>query len=224
VIDDVDTALRRILADALEDEKATVAFDAPTPGWAAMQEGQVLDVFLYDVREDLDARSGDWVDVRNEQGRVVGRQPPVRHYRLSYLVSAWADRPEDEHRMLGRVLGTVPDQQVMAAGTLDGRLGDQNLPVPLRVAVDQAPLGSVELWSAVGSPPRASCHLVVVVPVRPPLVTALEAPAARLDLGVRKEAPGTIEPAAAQGAPKRRWPGSRVSEEAAGPEPHAAGR
>ena len=37
-------------------------------------------------------------------GRVNARRQPPRWYKLSYLITAWTQRPEDEHRLLAAIL------------------------------------------------------------------------------------------------------------------------
>ena len=66
--------------------------------------------------------------------RVIARHLPPRHFKLSYLVTAWTQRPEDEHRLLSSLLGcflrydALPDRaarraagRARAAGAADGR-------------------------------------------------------------------------------------------------------
>lgn len=68
-----------------------IRFDAPRPLWAEQPpQPQFVDVFLYDVRRDGDGRPGGWADVRDDAGRVVGRQRAPQCYRLRYLLTAWA--------------------------------------------------------------------------------------------------------------------------------------
>ena len=42
--------------------------------------------------------------VRRDEIRVIARHLPPRHFKLSYLVTAWTQRPEDEHRLLSSLL------------------------------------------------------------------------------------------------------------------------
>lgn len=190
----VDASLRALLEDAFGDEKVAIAFEAPTPEWVAEQRDQVLDLFLYDVRPVLEGRVGEAEDVRDERGLVIGRQPPPRTYRLSYLVSAWAARPEQEHRILGRVLDAVPDHDALPAAFLEGRLGEQGLPVSLDLGADHAGPGHPAIWGALGTAARTALDLRVVASVVPPLQTALAAPAVRLDLGLSREDGGVAPP------------------------------
>ena len=105
MIHDVDESLRALVArDALNGSGVEVAFDAPTKDWVARRNAPVVNLYLYDIREDLSRRDTAWVDVRNGDGRVTERRLPPRRYRLSYLVTAWTSRPEDEHRLLSALL------------------------------------------------------------------------------------------------------------------------
>ena len=105
VIEDVDESLRALVRrDALNGSGVEVAFDAPTKDWAARRNTPTVDLYLYDVREDINRREVAWEDVRDKAGRITERRPPQRRFKLSYLVTAWTQRPEDEHRLLSVLL------------------------------------------------------------------------------------------------------------------------
>ncbi|MDP9388656.1 MAG: DUF4255 domain-containing protein [Actinomycetota bacterium] len=228
MLQDVDASLRTLLESSFADEKVTIVFEPPTASWAAEQQDPVLDVFLYDVREALDGRQGEAEDVRDGDGRVVGRQGPPRKYHLSYLVTAWGGGPEQEHRMLGRVLETVPEHDVIPAGFLEGRLVEQGLPVSVRLATSDAAAGPghAALWSALGNTARTALALTVVAPLVPAMSTELAPPAERMNLGVsREDAPSGAhqrpserrretggQQAAFDGRVVRRWSGVQRSE------------
>jgi hypothetical protein len=91
MIDDVDASLRAML-EAAFGRGTTIRFEPPTPEWSDTLKGATIDLFLYDITEDTERRSSDWEDFRGDDGRVIGRQPPVRYYRLSYLAT-WGRKP-----------------------------------------------------------------------------------------------------------------------------------
>src|SRR3979411_2381791 len=103
-----DESLRALVKrDALDGSKADVAFDAPTKEWSSRRNTPTVDLYLYDIREDLERREVMWEDSRGDarDPRVVTeRRPPPRRFKLSYLVTAWTQRPEDENRLLSAVL------------------------------------------------------------------------------------------------------------------------
>ena len=76
-----------------------MVFDAPTKDWAARRTTPTIDVYLYDIREDLRRRQLGMTGVRDAEGKVVSHRQPPRFFKLSYLLTAWTQRPEDEHRL-----------------------------------------------------------------------------------------------------------------------------
>ena len=85
-----------------------MVFDAPTKDWAGRRNAPTIDVYLYDIREDLRRRERGLINEYDERGRIVGRHLPPRHFKLSYLVTAWTQRPEDEHRLLVGAAAVLP--------------------------------------------------------------------------------------------------------------------
>jgi hypothetical protein len=95
VIHEADAALRSYLSGWLPGgTKQAISFEAPTEEWVKSVKGPTLDLFLYDVAENLEARAGDWGELRDETGMLVALQPPVRRYDLTYVVSAWGGSVE----------------------------------------------------------------------------------------------------------------------------------
>src|SRR4029450_2152397 len=105
MIHDVDqTMLALLRREALNSSGVEVVFDAPTKDWASRRNAPTLDVYLYDIREDLRRRTRGMINQYGDDGQVRARRLPPRHFKLSYLITAWTQRPEDEHRLLSRVL------------------------------------------------------------------------------------------------------------------------
>jgi hypothetical protein len=220
VIADVDDSLARFLGSAL-DASAAVSFESPTDQWATSVERPVVSCFLHRVVEDVDRRAADWVDERID-GRVTGRQPPVRHYQMHYQVSAWAKTIDDEHRLLGRVMDACLAGEVIGPDHLTGVLADEHEPVLVRLAM---PLQSVgpqphEVWSALGMPLRASLDLTLVVPLRPALVTEIAPPAEELSMRMESISPGRRgDDAGRDVLAERRWTAFRIRETSSSDDP-----
>jgi Pvc16 N-terminal domain len=179
-----------------------VSFEAPTKDWSTRRSVPTLDLYLYDLREDLTRREIQWAEVRNEAGHVVGRRPPPRRYRLSYLVTAWTQRPEDEHGLLSACLASFLRHETLPPAELAGALAEQPVPVELEVALPPGPDRSLaDVWTALGGELKPSLDLVALVPfvvaretkAGPPV---LEAPRIQV---ARTDEPGT-GPEAAPGA------------------------
>jgi hypothetical protein len=167
VIDLIDDALQKLVRrDALNGSDVEIAFDAPTKDWAARQNTPTVDVYLYDIREEPNLRHIGTGDVRNGNGIVTARVVPPRYFKLSYLVTAWTQRPEDEHRLLSSVLGCFVRYDVLPADVLDGFLADQKLPVGVTVGMPPPQDRSLsDVWSALGGELKPSLDLVVTAPV-----------------------------------------------------------
>jgi hypothetical protein len=196
VLNDVDQSLRSLIQAAVPSNGGLplVSFESPTADWASGQDDPVINLFLYDVREDLDGRSSDEIDVRDHEGNLIGRQPPPRQYNLSYLVSAWSKDAEAEHQLLGAILASVPDEPVIPERHLAGRLAEQGMTVRIKVGIPLTGANTWDLWSALGSPPRTAIEIVVTAPLLPELRTDLAPPAIQFDLGMHKQNPGEVGP------------------------------
>jgi hypothetical protein len=167
MIHDVDESLRALVTrDALNGSGVDVAFDAPTKDWVARRNSPVVSLYLYDIREDLSRRDTAWVDVRGEDGRVKERRLPPRRFRLSYLATAWTNRPEDEHRLLAALLSGFLRHEFFPPELLRGSLEGEETPVLLTVALppdDERKIA--DTWSALGGELKPSLDVVVIAPL-----------------------------------------------------------
>lgn len=166
MISEVDEALRSLVrADAISAD-VDVVFDAPTKDWAARRNAPTVNLYLYDIREDLRRRERGWTDVRGEGGAVVSRRPVPRHFKLSYLVTAWTQRPEDEHRLLSALLRCFLRHDAMPKDLVTGPLAETGMDVPITVALpppeDRA---FADVWSALGGELKPSLDVVIVAPI-----------------------------------------------------------
>jgi hypothetical protein len=156
VIHDVDESLRVLLArDVMNGSGVEVSFETPSAEWAARRTVPALNLYLYDIQEDLKRR----------EGLVVERTMPPRRYRLSYLVTGWTQRPEDEHRLLSAVLSCFIRSDALPAWALQGGLEGLAEPILCTVALPLPPERSIsDVWSTLGGGLKASLDLVLTVP------------------------------------------------------------
>ncbi len=204
MIQDVDEALRTLLRrEALAGTDIEVALDAPTTEWASRRNAPTLDLYLYDIREDLRRRENGFIERRDDEGRVVSRDRPPRYYKLSYLVTAWTQRPEDEHRLLAAVLGCMLLHEALPEDVLGGQLAGTQLPVPVTIAHPPPQDRAVsDVWTALGGELKPSLDLVVSAPfditradeIAPPVLEPIR-------LGVR--GPGVSEQPRTRGGRRR---------------------
>jgi len=167
MIHDVDESLRTLVKrDALEGSRVDLAFDAPTRDWAARQNSPIVSLYLYDVREDVSRREVAWEMQRGPDRVPTQHAQPPRRYRLSYLITAWTQRPEDEHRLLSAMLACFLRYPVLPGDVLAGVLTRLPLPVLTTIALPPPQDRSIaDVWSALGGELKPSLDLVVTAPL-----------------------------------------------------------
>jgi hypothetical protein len=154
----IDEGLERLLREELPlpPDLGEVSFDPPTGTWSAQLSRLTVNLFLYDVtRSTQPSRSAmkRTVDDRQERRNAL---PMVQ---LSYLVSAWAGSPRDEHQLLGDVVERI---------TALPKLPEHYLPAPVSSSITLAFADDTgnrprEVWSSLGGQLKASFSLQLCV-------------------------------------------------------------
>lgn len=178
MIHDVDAALAALIErEAAGTRSVEVVFDAPTKDWAGRRNAPTVNVYLYDIREDLRRRERGLIN-EYDGGQVTARHLPPRYFKLSYLVTAWTQRPEDEHRLLSSLLACFIRHEALPGDLLAGQLAEMGAAVPVTVALPPPEDRSfADVWSALGGELKPSLDVVVsaptwtgrVYPVGPPV-------------------------------------------------------
>lgn len=166
MIHEVDEAIRRMLAAAgVPGGGGELSFDAPTKDWAARRNAPTVNVFLYDIREDVPRRHAGGAEVYDDDGVLVGWRGPARWFELAYLLTAWTNRPQDEHRLLSEVLACLVRHERFAREWLTGSLAELGLTVVLNSAQPPDGRATSEMWSAMGGELKPSIDLKVIAPL-----------------------------------------------------------
>ena len=127
---EVDEALRALVrTEVLDGSDVEVVFDAPTKDWSSRRNAPTVNLYLYDIREDMRRRARGVENEYDGNGRIIGRHLPPRHFKLSYLVTAWTQRPEDEHRLLSAQLTCFLRHDAIPQDLVTGPLLGQEHPV-----------------------------------------------------------------------------------------------
>ncbi|MEU6018803.1 DUF4255 domain-containing protein [Streptomyces sp. NPDC047515] len=167
MIHEVDEGLRLLLVDAgLQESGVDLVFDAPTKDWSARRNAPTISVFLHGIREDAARRRTGAAEEHDEQGMVIGWRTPPRWFELTYLVTAWTNRPQDEHRLLSEVLRCLVRSNVLPARMHTGSLAELGLTVEIEAAGPgtDGPSAS-DVWSALGGELKAAIDLRVWAPL-----------------------------------------------------------
>lgn len=170
MLDDLDSSLSAFLRYGLPDlqnsreTQVTISFDRPLEG--AIQQKPAINLFLYDVRENLERRSREWKMQRQENGTAVKIQPPAR-VDCSYLITVWVngDDPQQEHHILSKLMRLFLSYGELPAALLQGSLAEQSMPVVL-TALQSSYLQSLgEFWQVTGGMPKVSLHCTATIAV-----------------------------------------------------------
>jgi hypothetical protein len=167
MIHDVDESLQAVVRrDVLDGANVEISFEAPTRDWAVRRNAPTLNFYLYEIREDLQRREVQFEERRDASGFVVDRRPPARKFKLSYLITAWTQRPEDEHRLLSAVLSCFVAFDALPTEVLQGELAEQQEPIRTTIALPRPPDRPVsDVWTALGGELKPSLDLIVTAPV-----------------------------------------------------------
>lgn len=209
MIGEIDDAIRALVreSDGIAAD-VDVALDAPTTEWAARRNAPTVDLFLYDIREDTRRREYGFSEQRNDRGIVTHRVPSPRYFKLSYLVTAWTQRPDDEHRLLDALLrcfirfDAIPDSFVVDT------LAETGLPCSLTVA--QPPpedRAFADVWSSLGGELKPSLDVVISAPLTrglsyeagPPVTAGVAADVEALGFGSSERSLGMRESSGSEG-------------------------
>src|SRR3954447_17537082 len=93
MIDDFDKTLEVLIKRELPSSlvsQITISFATPDAQFPPQSVTlPAIDIFLYDVRENRELRTNEWVVDRVGNGAVAKRRAPVR-VDCAYLITAWA--------------------------------------------------------------------------------------------------------------------------------------
>ena len=174
MIDDLSRTLRAILqnkeltAAFPELDKALIVFDPPVAGFAPTQP--TVNLFLYDIRENMELRSNEPLQTRlinpDAKGDVEIKRPPLR-VACSYLITAWSvDAMEpalQEHRLLGQALQVLSSHATIPETFLQGQLRNQVPSLPMLTARSNGLKDPSEFWTALGNKLRPSISVTVTI-------------------------------------------------------------
>lgn len=169
MIRDLSETLRAILDDPglagsfPELAAAQIVFDQPVESFKPAQT--TVDLFLYDVRENMELRSNEPVVKRNN-GQAMIQPAPLRVV-CSYLVTAWpvggAEPALQEHRLLGQTLQVLSRYPTIPTTFLKGKLVAQEPPLPMMAAKPDGLKEPSEFWTALGNKLRPSISVTATV-------------------------------------------------------------
>jgi hypothetical protein len=170
-ISDLSKTLQSVLKDpsfaVMFPELATadIVFDRPDDQFTPTST--TIDVFLYDVRENLDLRLNEVTTTK--VGNQIITHPAALRLACSYLVTAWPvgglELAIQEQRLLTGVLVVLSHYPIIPSAFLVGSLAGQDPPLPMVALHPDALKNLAEFWSSLGSRLKASLTVTVTISV-----------------------------------------------------------
>ena len=170
MISDLDEVLRQFLIRELpiKNTDVDVAFDQPSREWSARLSRPTLNLFLFDVRENQKLRQSQpmWDIERRPDNTAVKRRNRVRAD-LHYMITAWANEPEDEHNLLARTLMAFLRFPHLPKDLLSEPLQGQPVPIPVVVAQYDELRNPTDVWNVLDNEMRPALSCVITMALDP---------------------------------------------------------
>jgi len=132
-----------------------------------------VSIYLYNVTLDEEGvsnnRTGQYIDEEigpDGNVREVARDMPL-WLRLDYLISCWAQTPEEEQLLLGATIKTILEHPTISGGLLKGESFDPDdyLPLLLSQKLDETVLS--RFWSSLNQPLKPAIQCWTTIPLYP---------------------------------------------------------
>lgn len=169
MLEDLDKSLEKLIKEGGNlGGDIDISFEMPNREWSARLSRPTLNCFCFDMRENVRMRHVEREVTRNgTQGRIT---LPPRRIDLTYLVTAWARKIEDEHRLLWRGFSAFKRTTILARSRCEGALRYSSVDIPL-VTADFSPpnerFNLIELWSVLDNQMRLGFLVTATVEFDP---------------------------------------------------------
>ncbi len=173
MIADLDDTLKQLLIDEfpIRNGEIDIRFDQPKREWSSRLTKPTINFFLYDVRENQALRQHQWERVRNgnSRGRLDTAMLKRTPYRLDclYMLTTWANEPEDEHRLLSSTLAALFRFPKIPRERLEGTLVNQPYDIHMALARQDRLTNPAEVWGALDNELRPSISVIFTLAVDP---------------------------------------------------------
>ncbi len=174
IIKETSDSLSRFLQDEFKRagyKRVHIVDQAPKPD-AIEGKLPAVSVYLYQVSLDTEGLDGhvtsELVTVQKEDGTVEEFRRRRRLWiRLDYLVSTWAQTPEDEQLLLGLAIRAIMENPSMGRDKLRGGSFDDDfkLNVLMSTRLDEGTLA--RFWGSLNQPIRPAVQAWTAVPIVP---------------------------------------------------------
>ena len=167
MLTDLNNTIKQLLVKRipLNPDEVEVSFECPKREWSSKILKPTINVYLFDLREDVERRETDWMVDRSQTGRTGRRRPPV-YVSLSYFITTWAREVLDEHLLLWRCLTALMRELSMGEDLLQGSLKGMGRHIKTATAQADGVLRNPgEFWSALDNNLKPAVIYSATLPV-----------------------------------------------------------
>jgi hypothetical protein len=171
MIADLDETLRQLLIEELpvKNGEIDISFHQPKREWSTRINRPTINLFLYDLRENPILRQKQWertVVKGNGANLASHKQSPLR-MDCFYMLTTWANEPDDEHRLLTRALLALSRFPLLPADRLIGTLQNPPFDIQAHLANHDRLTNPAEVWSALDNEMRPSISYIITLALDP---------------------------------------------------------
>ncbi|XHX78781.1 MAG: DUF4255 domain-containing protein [Stenomitos frigidus ULC029] len=150
-----------------------IRFEMPNSDWATKLTKPTVNLFLYDIRENLGLRSNESSFARN--GAIGTETFAPTRIDCTYLITIWTKDIADEHRLLGTLLKTLLRYPTLPPEVLQGEMVSQSLPLRSWIAQPDRTPNVWDFWGPLDGRLKAgiSCMVTLAVEPFPPVEVGL---------------------------------------------------
>jgi len=165
VIAETDQALAAVLkAKVIGTAPINIAFDPPSRPWIQALKAPTVNLFMYDLRENVQRRESVYESIRDDAGKVIARRPPMQRWDLHYTVSVFAPNVIVEHKVLAAIVRYFAALDVLPVEVLPPTLAEPGYPILINTG------GGTKrgMFLNYAGDLKAGLELTVTVPMPPP--------------------------------------------------------
>jgi hypothetical protein len=168
---DLDETLRQILVAEIpiKNGEIDISFDQPKREWSARITRPTVNLFLYDLRENVMLRHHGFeplLDGRPVNNNSHQKRTPFR-VDCSYILTTWAAEPEDEHRLIARTLLALFRFPILPEDRLVGSMKHQPYEIQTSLAIHDRLTNPAEVWASLDNEMRPSIPYIVTLALDP---------------------------------------------------------
>jgi Pvc16 N-terminal domain/Carboxypeptidase regulatory-like domain len=169
MIEALDETIRNLLVEKvpLDETEVDISFEVPNRDWSKAISKPTLNIYLHDIRENVELRQNEWSQERTPQGLVTKTKLGGR-FDMSYIITAWTTNPEDEHRLLWYVLATLSRYSYVPLDIIEPALSDQPHLMLMKVAQPDSILrNTADVWTALDNQLKPVITMTITIGLPP---------------------------------------------------------